>query len=141
MDEVLPNQTFSNYQLLGQNDSLSPYYFYLYPNSDQSQIITSCYAPGFCSNEIYLECWEQPLNDCTKCNLAHAVVFIFFAIILGLGIMLGNLLIVMVGCQRFKNGKADKMDLCKSSLATANALTGWCCHRFCGLIFKYCSKS
>ena len=93
-------------------------------NFQQEQFSILCGNPGFCTNGVYQECRNQPLSGCERCDLGLAATFLFFVVCLGLGIILGNLLIALVGYRRHKEGKANKMDLCKISLAVADMLTG-----------------
>ena len=83
-----------------------------------------CGNPGFCFNGVYDDCSNQTLNECERCDVGLAAIFIFFVTLLGLAIVLGNVLITLVGYRRYKDRKADKMDLCKTSLAVADSLTG-----------------
>ena len=94
-------------------------------NSSIAQVLSRlCTNPGFCSNAILDDCSHQPLTECERCNLGLASVFIFFVVLLGLAILLGNLIITLVSYQRYKARKMNKFDIFKTSLALADMLTG-----------------
>ena len=94
-------------------------------NSSITQVLSRlCTNPGFCSNGVYDDCSHQPLTECERCDLGLASVFIFFVVLLGLAILLGNLIITLVSYHRYKARKMDKFDICKTSLALADMLTG-----------------
>ena len=89
-----------------------------------------CGLPGFCSKSAYGTCYNTTLRKCSECSEAASLAFIIFAVCLGLAIFVGNSLILTVGYKRRKKGKESKLDLCKSSLAFADILTGkssFCC--------------
>ena len=94
-------------------------------NSSITQFLSRlCTNPGFCSNGVYDDCSHQPLTECERCDLGLASVFIFFVVLLGLAILFGNLIITLVSYHRYKARKMDKFDICKTSLALADMLTG-----------------
>ena len=94
-------------------------------NSSITQVLSRlCTNPGFCSNGVYDDCSHQPLTECERCDLGLASVFIFFVVLLGLAILFGNLIITLVSYHRYKTRKMDKFDICKTSLALADMLTG-----------------
>ena len=89
--------------------------------TEQSRI---CGLPGFCSKSAYDTCYNTTLRNCSECSGAASLAFIIFAVCLGLAIFVGNSLILTVGYKRHKKGKESKLDICRSSLAFADILTG-----------------
>ena len=83
-----------------------------------------CGQPGFCTSDIYANCFNTILSECQECDNGLATVFIFFIICLGIAILLGNLLIILVGYRKHKENKKDKVDVCKMSLALADMVAG-----------------
>ena len=83
-----------------------------------------CGLPGFCSQTAFDTCYNTTLRNCSECNGAASLAFIIFAVCLGLAIFVGNSLILTVGYKRHKKGKESKLDICRSSLALADILTG-----------------
>ena len=83
-----------------------------------------CGLPGSCSRIAYDTCYTTTLINCSECNGAASSAFIIFTVYLGLAIFVGNSLILTVGYKRRKNGKKSKLDICRSSLAIADILTG-----------------
>ena len=85
-----------------------------------------CGHPSFCSNDVYSYCCKKKLIECEKCSITFgAVIFITAVIFLGLAIVGGNTAILLVNYHRQKLSKAiEKMDLCRSSLALADMMTG-----------------
>ncbi|CAK8686685.1 unnamed protein product [Clavelina lepadiformis] len=95
--------------------------------SDLIPITSVCGYPGFCVGsppDIYFKCSNQTLFECEACGVGRAASFLFFVLLFGLAIFLGNALVIWVGYKRFNRGKANKMDICKTSLAVADILTG-----------------
>ncbi|CAK8686669.1 unnamed protein product [Clavelina lepadiformis] len=96
-------------------------------HSDFVPIISVCEYPGFCVGsppDIYLNCSNQTLFECDMCGVGRAASFLFFVLLFGLAIFVGNALVIWVGYKRFNRGKGNKMDICKTSLAIADILTG-----------------
>ena len=89
--------------------------------TEQSRI---CGLPGFCSKSAYDTCYNTTLRNCSECSGAASLAFIIFAVCLGLTIFVGNSLIITVGYKRRNKGKESKLDICRSSLALADILTG-----------------
>ena len=89
--------------------------------TEQSRI---CGLPGFCSQTAFDTCFNTTLRNCSECSGAASLAFIIFAVCLGLAIFVGNSLILTVGYKRHKKGKESKLDICRSSLALADILTG-----------------
>ena len=83
-----------------------------------------CGQPGFCDNDIHEFCVITPVYNCESCHIELAVIFIFSVMCLALAILVGNILIILVGCRRRKSGKSDHMNIWKISLALADLLTG-----------------
>ena len=83
-----------------------------------------CGLPAFCSQSAYDSCFNETLANCSECNVAASIAFIFFAVVLGLLIFVGNSLILAVGYKKHRNGSESKLDICKNSLALADILTG-----------------
>ena len=84
-----------------------------------------CGLPGFCSQtDAFDTCYNTTLSNCSECSAAASLAFIIFAVCLGLAIFVGNSLILTVGYKRHKKGKESKLDICRSSLALADILTG-----------------
>ncbi|XP_076821175.1 uncharacterized protein LOC143467659 [Clavelina lepadiformis] len=95
--------------------------------SDIIPITSVCGYPGFCVGsppEIYFKCLNQTLFECDMCGVDRAAVFLFFVLLFGLAIFFGNALVIWVGYKRLTRRKANKMDICKTSLAVADILTG-----------------
>ena len=106
--------------IFANNSNLTPM-----GNSSQPEFLSIlCGNPGFCMNGVYQECGNQPISECERCDVGLAATFLFFVICLGFAIILGNIWIILVGNRRRKDGKRNKMDLCKCSLALADMLTG-----------------
>ncbi|CAK8694174.1 unnamed protein product [Clavelina lepadiformis] len=55
--------------------------------------------------------------------MAGGAVILLLAVSLGLAILTANALTMLVGIRRCRRGKANKLDICRSSLALADALT------------------
>ena len=83
-----------------------------------------CGLPGFCRESAYKKCFNVALSNCDECSKSGSIFFILFVMCLGLAILIGNLIILAVGWKRQKSGKANKMDVCRCSLAIADLLTG-----------------
>ncbi|XP_076821161.1 complement receptor type 2-like [Clavelina lepadiformis] len=95
--------------------------------SDLIPITSVCGYPGFCVGsppDIYFKCFSQTLFECEMCGVGRAAVFLFFVLLFGLAIFFCNVLVIWVGYKRFNRGKGNKMDICKTSLAVADCLTG-----------------
>ena len=107
-------------------DGCTSPYFLLPINDGVSYISIPCGYPHppFCNDAFYNTCWNQTIAACENCDMGLAAAFLLFVVLLGLAIVLGNALIAIVGYRRYKDGKATKMDFCKSSLAVADTLTG-----------------
>ena len=97
---------------------------YEYQDNFSPPIQSLCGEPGFCSNGIYHECNNVAIYDCKLCQNGLAAAFLTFVVCLGLGIAIGNLLIILIGFRRRKIGKMELIDLWKISLAVADLLTG-----------------
>ncbi|CAK8686673.1 unnamed protein product [Clavelina lepadiformis] len=97
-------------------------------NSSDLILITSvCGYPGFCVGsppDIYFKCSNQTLFECEACGVGRAASFLFFVLLLSLTIFFGNALVIWVSYKRFNRKRANKMDICKLSLAVADILTG-----------------
>lgn len=94
-----------------------------YPSGNRSQ---RCSYPGFCGKgriDIYRNCFNKTLLDCEECGMAGGAVILLLAVSLGLAILTANALTMLVGIRRCRRGKANKLDICRSSLALADALT------------------
>ena len=83
-----------------------------------------CGLPGFCSQTAFDTCYNRTIRNCSECSGAASLAFIIFAVCLGLAIFVGNSLILTIGYKRHKKGKESKLDICRSSLAFADILTG-----------------
>ncbi|XP_076821639.1 sushi, von Willebrand factor type A, EGF and pentraxin domain-containing protein 1-like isoform X1 [Clavelina lepadiformis] len=95
--------------------------------SDLIPITSVCGYPGFCVGsppDIYFKCFNQTLFECEMCGVGRAAVFLFFVLLFALTIFFGNALVIWVGYKRFNRRTANKMDICKLSLAVADILTG-----------------
>ncbi|XP_076821227.1 sushi, von Willebrand factor type A, EGF and pentraxin domain-containing protein 1-like isoform X2 [Clavelina lepadiformis] len=95
--------------------------------SDLIPITSVCGYPGFCVGsppDIYFKCSNHTLFECEACGVGRAVSFLFFVLLFALTIFFGNALVIWVGYKRFNRKKANKMDICKLSLAVADILTG-----------------
>jgi len=80
--------------------------------------------PGICSQYACSECFDTTIVDCAECSIV-AIAFIFcYFVVIGLAILLANVLTICVGVKHHKEGKANKMDYCRSSLAGADLMTG-----------------
>ncbi|CAK8694182.1 unnamed protein product [Clavelina lepadiformis] len=93
------------------------------PNYDSG---TLCGLPGICvgsAQDIYTKCFNKTLFDCQECGFVRGAIFLFVVVCLGLAILIGNGLTMFVGIRRCRRGKESKMDICRTSLATADALT------------------
>ncbi|XP_076803540.1 uncharacterized protein LOC143447360 isoform X2 [Clavelina lepadiformis] len=93
------------------------------PNYDPG---TLCGLPGICvgsAEDIYTKCFNKTLFDCQECGFVRGAIFLFVVVCLGLAILIGNGLTMFVGIRRCRRGKDSKMDICRTSLATADALT------------------
>ncbi|CAK8679905.1 unnamed protein product [Clavelina lepadiformis] len=92
-----------------------------------SRISTVCGFPGICVGtirDIYINCFNQTLLSCQQCGVGRAIVFLILMVIFGLMIFVGNALVICVGYRRWKRRNATKLDICKTSLAVADILTG-----------------
>ncbi|CAK8686655.1 unnamed protein product [Clavelina lepadiformis] len=90
-------------------------------------ITSVCGYPGFCVGtpfEIYQNCSNQTLFECEACGVDKAVIFLCFVLLFGLAICFSNALVIWIGLKRLKRRKATKVDICKTSLAIADILTG-----------------
>ncbi|XP_076816391.1 sushi, von Willebrand factor type A, EGF and pentraxin domain-containing protein 1-like isoform X1 [Clavelina lepadiformis] len=99
------------------------------PQNDRNitNITSICGYPGFCvgsTPDIRYECFDKPLLECQACGMEKAGPFLFFVLLFGLAIFVCNALVIWVGCKRLNRGKSSKMDICKTSLAFADILTG-----------------
>lgn len=89
-----------------------------------TKLLPPCGQPGYCTYQIYNNCKNTILSECEECSVSLGVIMITLIILLGIGIVLGNSLIIYVGYHKCKKGKHDKTDLCKTSLAAADMITG-----------------
>ncbi|XP_076809339.1 uncharacterized protein LOC143452310 [Clavelina lepadiformis] len=83
-----------------------------------------CILDGFCTEQAHAICETKLISDCEECNKAREITFVIGICTLGLSILVGNALIIAVGCQRVRSGIAQKIDVIKISLALADILTG-----------------
>ncbi|XP_076818107.1 uncharacterized protein LOC143463502 [Clavelina lepadiformis] len=92
-----------------------------------AKISSVCGFPGICVGtirDIYINCFNQTLLSCQQCGVGRAIVFLILMVIFGLMIFVGNALVICVGYRRWKRRNATKLDICKTSLAAADTLTG-----------------
>ena len=85
---------------------------------------TVCGFPGFCAQNAYNDCLNTTLLNCGKCGGARAALFGFITILLSLMIFGGNAIVLLVANHRRKKHNLAKLDICRSSLATADLLSG-----------------
>ena len=85
-----------------------------------------CGTLPFCDNSAKTLCKNITINRCEQCSLVKASSFVFFLVLLGLTIFIGNMLIITVGYLRYRKKKMEKLDILKVSLAFADLLTGTC---------------
>ena len=83
-----------------------------------------CGFPGFCTHDAYSACSNMSLIQCDKCGVTRASVFLFFTLVTGLLIIVGNLMVIAVSIRRHQNRTLDKMDICKASFSTADFIVG-----------------
>ena len=88
--------------------------------------ITLCGNLPFCEPSANSHCLNTSITNCDQCSMPKGGVFAFFLIVLGLCIVVGNTIILAVGCLRYRKKILDKFDIAKSSLAVADMITGDC---------------
>ena len=91
---------------------------------NNSRKIDLCGTLPFCDNSAETLCKNITINRCEQCSLVKASFFVFFLVLLGLTIFIGNMLIITVGYLRYRKKKMEKLDILKVSLAFADLLTG-----------------
>ncbi|CAK8694167.1 unnamed protein product [Clavelina lepadiformis] len=82
-------------------------------------------VPGICvgsAQDIYTKCFNITLLECQQCGIIRGAILLLVVLFLGLAILIGNVLTVLVGIRRCRRGKASKMDICRTSLAIADAM-------------------
>lgn len=137
IDYIIPNTDFGDYIVAiippfieyeiipaFANDNFTLNATASYSNASVSVIIPTCGQPGFCTKDFFANCLHTPLNDCKFCNRGLAGLLMFFIVLIGILICFGNILIILVEYRRGKRKKTEKINLCKSSLAVADLLTG-----------------
>ena len=93
-------------------------------NNLTAQQTRICGLPGFCSQTAFDTCCNKALRNCSECTGEASLVFTIFAACLGFAIFVGNSLILTVRYKGNKKAKEGKLDICRSSLAVADILTG-----------------
>ena len=88
--------------------------------------ITLCGNRPFCKPSANSHCLNTSITNCDQCSIPKGGVFEFFLILLGLCIVVGNIIILAVGCLRYRKKILDKLDIAKSSLAVADMVRGDC---------------
>ena len=83
-----------------------------------------CGLPGFCAANAYNACINTPIAYCEQCGTGRLSAYLFAAVVLGLCIFIGNLIVILVTKHRYHNQTMNKTDLCRTSLATADLLLG-----------------
>ncbi|CAK8679906.1 unnamed protein product [Clavelina lepadiformis] len=63
-------------------------------------------------------------NSCRQCGVGREAAFMIGMIIIGLIIFSGNALVICIGYRRWKRDDLSRLDICKTSLACADILTG-----------------
>ncbi|CAK8697389.1 unnamed protein product [Clavelina lepadiformis] len=94
--------------------------------SGKMLVSSLCGFSGFCSGttpEIYQKCFNTNLFSCPECGSRKGALFLLILLLFGLAIFVGNLLVILVGCKRFKRGIIKKLDICKTSLSVADVAT------------------
>ena len=88
--------------------------------------VTLCGNLPFCEPSANSHCLNTSITNCDHCSMPKGGVFAFFLIVLGLCVVVGNIIILAVGCLRYRKKILDKFDIAKSSLAVADMITGDC---------------
>jgi len=111
--------------ILPDRESLKNLIF-IFGNKNRSfeVVSTICGLPGFCVPDAYEACSNTSLINCDECGIIRAAVFLFFTLLTGLMIIIGNLMVTAVSIRRYQKHKLDKMDVCKASLSIADFIVG-----------------
>ena len=99
-----------------------------------------CGVPGICKNTALSTCKYTSVRDCSECTEVASGLFVFFVLILGLSILVGNSLVIAVYFKLKRKRKATKADICKVSLAVADLIAGTTKSILCRLLYRYMHK-
>ena len=92
------------------------------PNENLTRLCLQ--VPGICSFDSCSECYDTVITSCVHCSNVGITLLLCYFAILGVTLLIFNSVTICVGVKQIRNGKATKIDYCRTSLAVIDVLTG-----------------